>query len=90
MQFKKSLIYLGIRAGEFKGREGNLQTYYTVSFFDPDAVSPLQVNVMEDPKRAAMIDLLVDSTLGDTVNVTFQLRSAEDKLYKLQIADVTL
>lgn len=89
MKFKKSLVFLGIRGNEFTDRDGKVQTYYAVSFFDPEAVSPLQVNVMDSRERTNMIDLLLDSELGQNMTVTFQLRSQE-KLYKLQIADVTL
>lgn len=89
MKFSKNLVFLGIRAGEFTGSDGKLQTYYTVSFFDPEAVSPLQVNVVEDKKRIDMINLLVDSSLGQSLTVGFHLR-AQDKLYKLQIDDVKL
>lgn len=89
MKFKKDLVFLGIKANEFKDDKGNQQTYYSVSFFDTEAVTPLQVNVMEAPSRSDMIDLLLDSELGQHMTVTFQLRSQE-KLYRLQVENVVL
>lgn len=87
MKFSKVLVFLGIRSGDFTGSDGKPQTYYTVSFFDPDSVAPFQVNIVEDRKRFDMIALLLDSSLGQYLTVDFQLRS-QDKLYKLQIVDV--
>lgn len=88
MKFKMFLVFLGIASNDFTDKDGKQQIYYRISFFDLDSCSPLQVNVMESPRCSNMIDRLVDAVLGDHFSVTFFLRP-QDKLYKLQIVDVT-
>lgn len=89
MTFTKNLVFLGITSSDFTGEDGKKHTLYKMSFFDSNSVSPLQINVLENPQRMNMIDLLLRSELGDSVTVTFVLRPS-DKLYKLQIYDVSL
>lgn len=89
MKFTKNLVFLGVAPSDFIGSDGKKLTLYRMSFFDTDSISPLQVNVMEDPQRKEMIDRLFLAQFGDSVTVTFVLRP-NDKLYKLQVYDVSI
>lgn len=87
LSFNKDIVFLGIAAETFTDEDKKQQTYYRVSFFDKQAVAPVQLNVMETEDTSPIIDKLVEHELGDSLSVTFTLRP-NGKLYQLKLSNV--
>ncbi len=76
MNFSAFLMYLGAQSNQLK--DGTI--FYKVSFFDPTAGAPVQLNVMES--RQDLVTLLSSFKFGTACNCNFQL-VAKDNLYRL-------
>lgn len=76
MNFTATLSYLGAQSNKLK--DGTV--FYKVSFFDQNAGSPVQLNIMGD--RQEVISLLASSQFGQPFHCNFSL-VAKDNLYRL-------
>lgn len=76
MNFNATLSYLG--AQQNKLRDGT--TFYKVSFFDINAGTPVQLNIMGD--RGEVLELLSACKFGEMLFCNFSLLS-KDNLYRL-------
>lgn len=76
MNFNATLSYLGAQENTLK--DGT--KFYKVSFFDQNAGSPVQLNIMAD--RGEVLTLLAGCKFGDNLHCNFSLLP-KDNLYRL-------
>lgn len=76
MNFNAILSYLGAQQNKLK--DGTV--FYKVSFFDINAGTPVQLNIMSD--RGEVLQLLSSCKFGEMLSCNFSLLP-KDNLYRL-------
>lgn len=76
MNFNATLSYLGAQQNKLK--DGTV--FYKVSFFDINAGTPVQLNIMSD--RGEVLQLLSSCKFGEMLSCNFSLLP-KDNLYRL-------
>ena len=76
MNFNATLSYLGAQQNKLK--DGTV--FYKVSFFDINAGTPVQLNIMSD--RREVLQLLSSCKFGEMLSCNFSLLP-KDNLYRL-------
>lgn len=87
MEFKKEVVFLGIKAEEITRKEtGEVIRYYAAQFFDPMTQTPLAVTMGEN---AASVGDCIECQQFEKITANFKL-VAKDKLYKLTLVSLDL
>lgn len=82
MIFQKEFQFLGMQQNDFQ--DGSC--YYKTSFFDPEAMATVAVNV--GGRKADLVSALQSLKFGSLVLCQMELQE-KDKLYRLVLRNVT-
>ena len=87
MEFKKEVVFLGIKSEEITRREtGEVIRYYSAQFFDPMTQTPLTVTMGEN---SPAVGDCIECQQFEKITANFKL-VAKDKLYKLSLSSLDL
>lgn len=85
MRFEKTVMFLGFQQSETPDHKQMLK----VALYEVGG-DPLSVYVVKGDNNGKLFDSLLDFQSGDMIHVTFVLREAEKRFYKLGLVDVAV